>query len=96
MLSFQPMGIPRLQWDHWTITVTAVALPKAQGIQDSSLCNPVARLGRRAGSPWGAYGTMGEEGEPQPRTSFTHGAGTVPGALCSLAVQAMAVTQVEP
>lgn len=38
------MGIPtRLQWDNWVI-LTNIALPRAQRVQDSSICNLVARL----------------------------------------------------
>lgn len=71
--------------------MTKVALPKAQGVQNSSLCNPVSRHGRRICSPQGAHRTVvdEEEGEPQPRTSFTYGGGTVLGVLFSLIVQAM-------
>lgn len=42
-----------------------------------------------------AHGTIvDEKGQPQPRTSFTYGVGTVLGVLCFLIVQDMAVTHV--
>lgn len=74
-------------------TAAKVALAKAQEVQSSSLCNQFPDMGREHGKV--AHGTVvDEEGEPHPRTSFTYRGGTVAGVLCSLIVQATAVTQV--